>query len=134
MTGEAFRRESLLSFGSQSSSGGTLTALTVLCRYRRRYWSADNGEEDAMCTCLILEMGYDGVKEKEVAECSDSSRAKRTARDADLLRYAMVDLFRRKNEVGGGREVIAMDADLLRYAMVDLLLRYAMVDLSRIKL
>jgi hypothetical protein len=79
-------------------------------------------------------MGYDGVKEKEVAECSDSSRAKRTARDADLLRYAMVDLFRRKNEVGGGREVIAMDADLLRYAMVDLLLRYAMVDLSRIKL
>jgi hypothetical protein len=52
-----------------------------------------------MCTCLILEMGYDGVKEKEVAECSDSSRAKRTARDADLLRYAMVDLFRRKNEV-----------------------------------
>jgi hypothetical protein len=44
-------------------------------------------------------MGCDGVTEKDVVECSDSSKANRVARDADLFRYAMVDLFRRKIEV-----------------------------------
>jgi hypothetical protein len=51
-----------------------------------------------MRTSLILETEYDGLKERDVVECSDSSRAKTTVRIADLLRDAMVDLQRRKNE------------------------------------
>jgi hypothetical protein len=53
-----------------------------------------------MCARLILEVGSDGFKVKDVVKCNDSSRVKRTAsRDADLIRYAMVDLFRRKDEM-----------------------------------
>jgi hypothetical protein len=37
-------------------------------------------------------MGYAGFKEKDAANRSDSSRDKTVARDADLLRNAMVDL------------------------------------------
>jgi hypothetical protein len=43
-----------------------------------------------MCNCLVLVMEYEGLMEKDVVVCSDSSRANSIARDTGFCRYAMV--------------------------------------------
>jgi hypothetical protein len=95
VTGEA-NEEKLSLFGSQSSSGETSTT-------QERSADDDDGDEhgwqrkvkSAMCTGLILVMGWDDNGEGQWLRVSTVA-VNRIARDADLFRYAMVDLFRRK--------------------------------------